>query len=366
MAFRIQLRRDTAIKWAVNNPVLLQAEIGYETDTTLLKIGDGTTNWNDLSYWNGNLAIEVGGTQVVQGAGTLNFTGGVTATGASGSVTLDFSGVGGLTGPTGPAASINVYSDTAGVTGATGIKFTGGGISVSANGLEAIVTVNPLNSQIYNNVVRYLIDDSVDGVPNDLSGNEKVTIMSSGNLYTGRNWTRSGTTLTISSNLHGLTQGNGVLVRNSTTSNSYGYFLVDTVVSANSFTIVVPDSGDTSGSALAYIPAFSIQSYDVGIDMVLNPPSSGNAQLMGVTVNTLLDDETYQVQINGGTISNGAGYNQSNYTMNIPVVSAVDMDNTPGSNLNASVTAVASGANDTFRATGLNNAGYYTIIKFVF
>lgn len=366
MAFRIQLRRDTAIKWAVNNPVLLQAEMGYETDTTLLKIGDGTTNWNDLSYWNGNLAIEVGGTQIVQGAGTINFTGGVTATGASGSVTLDFSGVGGVTGPTGPSASINVYSPTTGVTGATGIKFTGGGVSVSSNGLEAIVTVSPLSSQLYNNVVRYLIDSTVTGVPGSLTGNEKVTIMSSGNLYTGRSWTRSGTSLTISSDLHGLSQGNGVLVRNSTSSDSYGYFLITSVPSANSFEITVGASGDTSGSNLSYIPAFSVQSYNVGVSMVLNPPSAGNAQLMGVTVNTLLDDETYEVQISNGTISNGAGYNMSNYTMNIPVVSAVDMDNSPGSNLNAAVTAVASGANDTFRATGLNNAGYYTIVKFVF
>ena len=32
MAFRIQIRRDTSVKWAVNNPVLLSAELGYETE----------------------------------------------------------------------------------------------------------------------------------------------------------------------------------------------------------------------------------------------------------------------------------------------------------------------------------------------
>jgi hypothetical protein len=41
MAFRIQIRRDTSLKWSTNNPVLLQGELGYETDTDCIKIGDG-------------------------------------------------------------------------------------------------------------------------------------------------------------------------------------------------------------------------------------------------------------------------------------------------------------------------------------
>jgi hypothetical protein len=51
MAFRIQIRRDTASKWTINNPILLNGEMGYETDTKYMKIGDGTTEWNDLLYW---------------------------------------------------------------------------------------------------------------------------------------------------------------------------------------------------------------------------------------------------------------------------------------------------------------------------
>jgi hypothetical protein len=54
MAFRIQIRRDTASKWSVNNPILLEGELGYTTDTKLMKVGDGTTEWNDLDYWNGS------------------------------------------------------------------------------------------------------------------------------------------------------------------------------------------------------------------------------------------------------------------------------------------------------------------------
>lgn len=47
---RIQLRRDTSAAWSTANPVLLAGECGYESDTRLLKIGNGTTAWNDLAY----------------------------------------------------------------------------------------------------------------------------------------------------------------------------------------------------------------------------------------------------------------------------------------------------------------------------
>lgn len=47
---KIQLRHDTATNWATANPVLLEGEAGYETDTNKMKIGDGTTNYNSLPY----------------------------------------------------------------------------------------------------------------------------------------------------------------------------------------------------------------------------------------------------------------------------------------------------------------------------
>ena len=53
---RIQLKRATASSWSSSNPVLYAGEIGYETDTNKFKIGDGTTAYNSLAYFNGNLA----------------------------------------------------------------------------------------------------------------------------------------------------------------------------------------------------------------------------------------------------------------------------------------------------------------------
>lgn len=56
---RIQLRHDTAANWTSTNPVLAQGEVGVEFSTAegssapiiKIKIGDGTTAWNDLAYY---------------------------------------------------------------------------------------------------------------------------------------------------------------------------------------------------------------------------------------------------------------------------------------------------------------------------
>ncbi|MBO5704937.1 MAG: hypothetical protein J6R99_02875 [Alphaproteobacteria bacterium] len=39
-----------ASKWAAENPILQLGEVGYETDTNKLKVGDGVTKWNSLPY----------------------------------------------------------------------------------------------------------------------------------------------------------------------------------------------------------------------------------------------------------------------------------------------------------------------------
>src|SRR5271166_403646 len=46
----IQIRRGTAAQWTSANPILAQGEMGLETDTTFIKIGDGVTAWASLAY----------------------------------------------------------------------------------------------------------------------------------------------------------------------------------------------------------------------------------------------------------------------------------------------------------------------------
>ena len=54
---RIQLRRDSALGWSTNNPILASGEIGIELSPTpaqivLFKLGNGITAWNSLPYQN--------------------------------------------------------------------------------------------------------------------------------------------------------------------------------------------------------------------------------------------------------------------------------------------------------------------------
>ena len=50
MADLIQIRRDTAANWTSANPTLAQGELGIETDTSKVKVGDASTTWTGLSY----------------------------------------------------------------------------------------------------------------------------------------------------------------------------------------------------------------------------------------------------------------------------------------------------------------------------
>jgi len=47
---RIQVRRGTSTQWTSANPTLAAGEIGVETNTRKVKIGDGTTTWTSLDY----------------------------------------------------------------------------------------------------------------------------------------------------------------------------------------------------------------------------------------------------------------------------------------------------------------------------
>ena len=75
---RIQLRGDTAARWTSFNPTLYPREVGVETDTLKLKVGNGTTPWTSLPY------LSSGG-----GGGAVS-----SVNGATGVVVLDAADVG--------------------------------------------------------------------------------------------------------------------------------------------------------------------------------------------------------------------------------------------------------------------------------
>ena len=105
----LQFRHDPAADWTSDNPTLAVSEMGVETDTSLFKLGDGSTPWDTLPY--GGLAGPTGPTGY---------------TGPSGS-----SGPTGYTGYTGPS----------GYTGFTG--YTGPGLLGPTQVQDAFATINP-------------------------------------------------------------------------------------------------------------------------------------------------------------------------------------------------------------------------------
>jgi len=106
-----QLRRDTAANWAFYNPVLLNGELGIETDTYRFKVGDGTTSWNSIIVYNG-LYGDYGPTGPTGsgGGGNTGPTGPMGGTGPQGRTGPV------ATGPTGPTGA----TGGTGLTGATG------------------------------------------------------------------------------------------------------------------------------------------------------------------------------------------------------------------------------------------------------
>jgi hypothetical protein len=79
---QIQMRRDSAADWTTANPTLAAGEWGFETDTGLMKLGNGSDAWADLAYFavqsvNGLVGAV---TDVVLSTATATLTKGYTAT----------------------------------------------------------------------------------------------------------------------------------------------------------------------------------------------------------------------------------------------------------------------------------------------
>jgi len=71
MAYLIQLRRDTAANWTSVNPILASGELGIETGTLRLKIGDGSTVWASLPYYSSGYSYKASFTNASLSGGVL-------------------------------------------------------------------------------------------------------------------------------------------------------------------------------------------------------------------------------------------------------------------------------------------------------
>jgi len=51
MINKIRLRAGTASDWTLKNPTLADREFGFESDTGRFKLGNGTNQWSNLTYF---------------------------------------------------------------------------------------------------------------------------------------------------------------------------------------------------------------------------------------------------------------------------------------------------------------------------
>lgn len=122
---RLQVRRGTASSWTSTNPTLYAGEIGFETDTGRIKIGDGTTSWTSLDY---NIVIPTG---FIAGSGIS-----ISAAADGSSVTISSSN------PTVEPEEISGLTEyIQDIIGLSGIA-AGSGIGVSYNDSTGLTTIS--------------------------------------------------------------------------------------------------------------------------------------------------------------------------------------------------------------------------------
>ncbi len=140
---QIQLRRGTASQWTSANPVLAAGEQGFETDTNKIKIGNGSSAWNSLSYIGAGTV-----TSIVAGTGLTGGT--ITSSGTIAidtSVTADLTTAQTFTNKTLTSPLINLGINTQ--TGTTYTPVLGdNGKIVTLNNASAITVSIPTNASV--------------------------------------------------------------------------------------------------------------------------------------------------------------------------------------------------------------------------
>lgn len=90
MANTIQHKRGPAANWTSTDPTLAAGEVGFETDTGKIKVGDGTSAWSALGYfepaappprdfslYSNNFATSVNGSAAATGEGSYTDSNGI-------------------------------------------------------------------------------------------------------------------------------------------------------------------------------------------------------------------------------------------------------------------------------------------------
>jgi len=141
----IQVKRGTASAWTSANTVLAAGEVGFETDTKKMKVGDGSTAWTSLGYTvtDGDISGVTAGT-------------GLSGGGNSGAVTLaidstvaTLTGTQTLTNKTLTSPTVNTASITGGTLVNTVIKGLEEDVNVVASAATGTINFDVETASIW-------------------------------------------------------------------------------------------------------------------------------------------------------------------------------------------------------------------------
>jgi hypothetical protein len=171
---RLQLRADTAANWTSVNPILLANELGRETDTGKIKIGNGTSTWTSLAYqaWATlPVAVNAGGT------GQTSYTNGQLL-------------IGNTTGNTLTKATLTAGSGVAITNGTGSITVAASGIANTNIAADAEIAV----SKLQNGTARQLLQTAANGSDVEWASNIDIpgTLDVTGNAVFDANLTVQG------------------------------------------------------------------------------------------------------------------------------------------------------------------------------
>lgn len=172
MALKIQLRRGTAAEWTSANPVLMQGEMGVETDTLKVKLGNGTTAWTSLPYFTQGAKGDTGATGATGPQGAKGDKGDVGDTGPAnelsvGTVTTGAAGSSAVVTITGDAPDQTIsFTIPQGIQGLKGDKGDKGdtGVGVPTGGTEGQIIVRTVDGTVWQDNYARNVEQAVKNV----------------------------------------------------------------------------------------------------------------------------------------------------------------------------------------------------------